>query len=139
MTNNLQIYTTRFDLAALAWGNKGDSPVLAIHGWLDNAASFLPLEPYLSKINTVALDMPGPGYSQHRGVGEFYPFLDYVSVIHDVVEHLGGGWIYFIGSLIRRRHRQFLRGAFSRESVKSRFARRFGTIKRKSGWCPTKT
>lgn len=97
MINNLEISTTRFKLAALAWGDEGDNPLLAIHGWLDNAASFLPLEPFLSNFYTVALDLPGHGHSQHRGVGEFYLFLDYLGVIYDAVNQLGWDQFNLLG------------------------------------------
>jgi len=97
MASNLEITTTRFKLAALTWGQKQDLPLLAIHGWLDNAASFLPLEPFLSELKTVSLDLPGHGLSQHRGVGEFYPFLEYIGVIHDVVEQQGWSQFNLLG------------------------------------------
>ncbi len=40
-------------------------PLLALHGWLDNAASFLPMAAHLSGHRLVALDMPGHGHSFH--------------------------------------------------------------------------
>jgi pimeloyl-ACP methyl ester carboxylesterase len=97
MTKNLEISITRFKLAALAWGSEGGSPLLAIHGWLDNAASFKPLAPYLPGFHTVALDLPGHGHSQHRGDGEYYHFLDYLSVIREVVVQLGWDQFNLLG------------------------------------------
>jgi len=32
-------------IAAQEWGNPGDFPVIALHGWLDNSASFDRLAP----------------------------------------------------------------------------------------------
>lgn len=73
-------------LAAIACGNKDHQPVLCLHGYLDNAASFLPLmqqiaqeSDLLSDRRIIALDWPGHGHSDHRSVGAHYHFFDYVS------------------------------------------------------------
>lgn len=65
-------------LAALAWGPPDGQPVLALHGWLDNAHSFLPLAGHLSGLRVVALDLPGHGLSEHRPPGAAYHFVDWV-------------------------------------------------------------
>lgn len=69
-------------LTALACGNKDHEPVLCLHGYLDNAASFLPLmqeSDLLVDRRIIALDWPGHGHSDHRSVGAHYHFFDYVS------------------------------------------------------------
>lgn len=52
------------NIAALEW-SEGGLPVIALHGWLDNAASFIPLAPYLDDTHLLALDLPGHGHSEH--------------------------------------------------------------------------
>jgi len=37
--------------------------VIALHGWLDNAGSVVPLAPHLPGLDLAALDMPGHGAS----------------------------------------------------------------------------
>lgn len=68
-------------------------PVLALHGWLDNAASFDRLAPLLveahPEIDLVALDLPGHGQSDHRPAGINQYFIDYVPVVMQVVRALG--------------------------------------------------
>ncbi len=50
-------------------------PLLALHGWLDNAASFLPMAPLLAHYHLVAMDMPGHGGSFHYPeMAEYTPF-----------------------------------------------------------------
>jgi len=39
--------------------------LLCVHGWLDNANSFLPMMPLLPEVDLVAIDLPGHGYSDH--------------------------------------------------------------------------
>jgi len=43
--------------------------LLCVHGWLDNANSFVPMMPYLPDIDLVAIDLPGHGYSDHLAGG----------------------------------------------------------------------
>ena len=59
--------------------------ILAIHGWLDNAASFTNLIPLLPNYNWTAIDLPGHGHSFHRPENSHYNFIDWVS---DVVEFI---------------------------------------------------
>jgi pimeloyl-ACP methyl ester carboxylesterase len=78
------------ELAALQWGDPGAPPLLALHGWLDNAASFAPLAPLLAAHRRViALDLPGHGHSAHlpKGVHR-YNNLDQVDRILDFADAL---------------------------------------------------
>ncbi len=53
-------------LAGKRWGQEGQTPVLALHGWLDNASSFDLIAPGLSGFDVFALDFAGHGRSGHR-------------------------------------------------------------------------
>jgi len=57
--------TSRGRFCVLRNDRSGAPPLLAMHGWLDNAASFLPMAPGLAHYDLVALDMPGHGRSFH--------------------------------------------------------------------------
>ena len=77
-------------LAGLAWGEAGDPTWLALHGWLDNAASFSRLAPRLVEalgIRVVALDFAGHGQSRHRA-GD-YALWDYCHDVLDALDDLG--------------------------------------------------
>ena len=79
-------------LAARIHGPDDGMPVLALHGWLDNAATFDGLAPLLSGCRVVALDLAGHGLSQRRA-GAPYHFIDYVGDVAAVAEALG--WQHF--------------------------------------------
>ncbi|HEY9041090.1 MAG TPA: alpha/beta fold hydrolase, partial [Rheinheimera sp.] len=53
-------------------------PILCLHGWLDNAASFIPLAAKLPDLPILALEFPGHGHSSHRGADAYYYFFDWV-------------------------------------------------------------
>lgn len=75
--------------AAQAWGDPAHLPVLALHGWLDNSASFFALAPILNNVYIVALDMAGHGQSGHR-LGSFaYNIWEDVTEIFAIADQLG--------------------------------------------------
>lgn len=92
----------RFDLdglslSAQAWGDVGAPPILALHGWLDNSASFEALAKQLGDVHLVALDLAGHGRSDHRpGVGP-YSIWDDVSDVFAVADQLGWSSFNLLG------------------------------------------
>lgn len=66
-------------LAAKLWGPENGHPILALHGWLDNANTFDLLAPLLPDYRICALDMAGHGLSEHRPLGCHYYVTDYVA------------------------------------------------------------
>ena len=76
-------------IAALRGGSEGGTPVLALHGWLDNAASFVPLARHLGGVDLVAIDLPGHGRSAHLAIGSDYSFFGSVNVVLDIADALG--------------------------------------------------
>jgi len=85
----ISINTEMGTLAAIAWGNPTQKPLLAVHGWLDNAASFSHLAPLLaSKFYVVAVDLPGHGLSPHAPNGRSYLYIDWVLTLHQIVSAL---------------------------------------------------
>ncbi|MDQ7728404.1 alpha/beta hydrolase [Halomonas sp. SpR8] len=79
-------------LAALSWGRTDAPTWLALHGWLDNAASFSRLAPRLVEalgIRIVAVDFRGHGHSSHAPAGADYALWDYCNDVLDVMESLG--------------------------------------------------
>jgi pimeloyl-ACP methyl ester carboxylesterase len=85
----------RFDangrtLAGLAFGDPAAPPLLALHGWLDNAASFAALAPRLAEHRfVVALDLRGHGASSHLPSGAWYHYVDYFDDIRATFDHFG--------------------------------------------------
>ena len=76
-------------IAGLRSGNAKGPKVLALHGWLDNAASFLPLAGHFPDLDLVMLDLPGHGLSAHLAAGADYNLLVTVNAILDVADALG--------------------------------------------------
>jgi pimeloyl-ACP methyl ester carboxylesterase len=76
-------------IAALRRHDRDGPRVLALHGWLDNAASFLPLAAHLRGIDLVAIDQPGHGRSAHLPAGTDYSFVGAMNAVLDVADALG--------------------------------------------------
>ncbi|KAI8592348.1 Alpha/Beta hydrolase protein [Geranomyces variabilis] len=86
--------STKLILAAQEWGNTtGGTPILALHGYLDNSqtwSAFLPI--FLAKnpnCHIVALDFAGHGRSGHRSKEAQYGIFEYARDVIEVVNLLG--------------------------------------------------
>ena len=77
------------ELAGLRQENPGQPRVVALHGWLDNAASFVPLLPQLSGLDLLLLDLPGHGHSSHLPPGADYDQAIHLHATLDAVDALG--------------------------------------------------
>lgn len=76
-------------LTALIWGEPDAPPLLALHGWLDNAGSFAFLAPRLAEhFRLIALELPGHGHSSHLPAGISYHYVDYVSAVLSAADAL---------------------------------------------------
>lgn len=79
----IRLSLPHIEVAAHLYGPEQGQPVIALHGWLDNAATFSRLAPLLDGVRIVALDLPGHGHSDHRPPGAAYNIWDYA---HDVLQ-----------------------------------------------------
>jgi pimeloyl-ACP methyl ester carboxylesterase len=85
-------------IAGLRATATSDAPkVLALHGWLDNAASFVPLVPLLGDLDLVAPDLPGHGRSAHLAAGADYSFAGAVHSVLDIADALGWSRFALLG------------------------------------------
>ena len=84
-------------IALLRSAKPGGVRVLALHGWLDNAASFVPLAPLLEGIDLVVPDLPGHGRSAHLAPGADYSFAGALHAVLDIADALGWGRFALLG------------------------------------------
>ncbi len=85
------------DCAILEWGPEEGVPILALHGWLDNAATFENLAPRLNGYRIIAPDLPGHGRSAHLSVDAEYHFLDTLLVIHELLGRMSSEQVILLG------------------------------------------
>ncbi|AJD48034.1 alpha/beta fold family hydrolase [Isoalcanivorax pacificus W11-5] len=79
-------------LAGRFWPGEG-TPILALHGWLDNANSFLPLAAHLGQ-PLFALDFAGHGKSAARPLNTAVHYIDNVRDVLATADALG--WQRFV-------------------------------------------
>ena len=75
--------------AGVEWGDPDGYPILALHGWLDNALSFSVIAPFLNNYRLIAIDLSGQGLSDHRSSDATYHIWDDVPQLLSVVTTLG--------------------------------------------------
>lgn len=85
------------ELRGLRGGTPGAPRVIALHGWLDNAASFLPLAACLPALELVVPDLPGHGHSVHLGPGAEYTSGVAVNAVLDLADALGWEQFHLLG------------------------------------------
>lgn len=101
--DTFSLSTRNLTLAGIANTSQGitechDDVVVALHGWQDNAASFLPLMDALgSKFPVYAFDWPGHGQSQWRSEDAHYYFIDYVDDLMQIVNQVNAKRIHLVG------------------------------------------
>ncbi|MEE4203832.1 MAG: alpha/beta hydrolase [Halieaceae bacterium] len=83
--------------AGLAWGRADLPPVIALHGWMDNALSFSRLGPLLKKRRVIALDLSGHGWSSHRSRDASYQLWDDIPQLIAIVDQLTSNRVSLIG------------------------------------------
>lgn len=88
MPRELKFDIDGLTFAAQEWGEPGKLPVLALHGWLDNSASFYALAPRLTNVHLVAVDMAGHGQSSHRPGSAPYNIWEDVAEIFAIADKL---------------------------------------------------
>ncbi|MDF1795538.1 MAG: alpha/beta hydrolase [Coxiellaceae bacterium] len=93
----LTIELGHVSIAAKQWGDPKGRPVLALHGWLDNAASFDFLAPELKDCYVVAVDLPGHGLSGFIPEGVNYHLTDAVANTVKMLDELGWSQATLLG------------------------------------------
>lgn len=80
------------------WGNPNNPPILALHGWLDNANSFDYLAQLLQEqFYVVAVDLPGHGHSSHLPTGCNYHFCDGIFIVIEIMNALKFEQVHLLG------------------------------------------
>ncbi|HWD32093.1 MAG TPA: alpha/beta hydrolase [Pseudomonas sp.] len=100
MSTNMQeirLNLGHIELAGHLFGPVDGVPVIALHGWLDNANSFARLAPKLHGLRILALDLAGHGHSEHRPAGAGYALWDYAHDVLRAAEQLGWERFALIG------------------------------------------
>lgn len=100
ITFSLNNYKNNMRFAALANRpafNAAEPPVLCLHGWLDNAASFIPLANALPEVPMLALDFPGHGHSPNRSSDAHYYFFDWLEDVVALCQQHGWQQLTVIG------------------------------------------
>jgi len=86
--NEIIIELEHITLGALSFGSPDKPLLLALHGWLDNAASFIPLAQHLEDYHVLAVEWPGHGHSGHKTDDASYPITDYVYDLYALSQYI---------------------------------------------------
>ena len=93
----LRLCLPHAEVAVRLWGPDVGVPVLALHGWLDNSASFDRLAPLLEGLQVAAVDLPGHGRSSRLPDGCGNHFADWAAVALAIADALGWDRLSLLG------------------------------------------
>jgi pimeloyl-ACP methyl ester carboxylesterase len=85
------------NIAWVQYGDEGKPAIIGLHGWLDNAATFDLVAPYLVDFCFYSIDLPGHGKSDHLPRAAAYSMLEYVSYIVEFADFLGLERFHLLG------------------------------------------
>ena len=71
-----KFFVNGMTISAQEWGIGNKNHVIALHGWLDNSASFEAMAPLMADSHIIALDFAGNGESDHRSQHGAYNIWD---------------------------------------------------------------
>ena len=97
MPTELRVSLPHLRMRGLIWGDLSKEPIIALHGWLDNAASFYSLAPLLDEYQVIAPDLAGHGFSDHRPVGTPYYVWDNVADVLALADYLELNSFHLVG------------------------------------------
>ncbi|MCB1668456.1 MAG: alpha/beta hydrolase [Porticoccaceae bacterium] len=95
--DEISITVAGLKLAGRQWGNPEGRPAIALHGWLDNCASFDAMAPQFGNIHLIALDLAGHGFSDFRSPDSSYNIWQDVPEIFSVADQQGWEQFALIG------------------------------------------
>ena len=95
--NDFTLDINGIKMTGVAYGDSRCPPLLALHGWLDNAASFSLLAEQLPNRYMLALDFIGHGKSAHRAAATPYYIWDNVTEVYQAMRALKLGCVDVIG------------------------------------------
>jgi len=78
-------------------GPESEAPIVCLHGWLDNANSFLALAAAMPSQSLIAIDFAGHGFSSHRSRDAHYYLFDYVADIVELFHQQSWSTLQIIG------------------------------------------
>lgn len=97
MISEIKIQLDGYSLAGLSLSTAKENKhrILCVHGWLDNANSFLPLLPLIDNADIIAIDLPGHGYSAHQN--SIYTVAEQSHTLIAVADALGWDTFTLVG------------------------------------------
>lgn len=94
----IQINVPYGHVAAKWWGRRDVRPIVCIHGWQDNAASFDTLIPLLpDHVGYLAIDLPGHGLSSRIPNGLMYSTIIEIYVLNFIIKQFGWSKVSLMG------------------------------------------